>query len=203
MSPHLGLQRIMVPSAQVSSLTTGSITLPSAKGAFADTSYESIATVILSSGSSSSITFSSIPSTYAHLQLRGISRSTGAASNSVIRFNGDTGNNYVSHWLVGNGSTATSSSSTSRASMYIDIVGANASGDSWSADVIDILDYANTSKNTTIRSLAGQDFNSTGTTWLTSGLWMNTSAVNSITITCDSVNLAQYSQFALYGIKGA
>lgn len=34
MAPHLGLQRIMIPSAQVSSLTTGSITLPSAKGAF-------------------------------------------------------------------------------------------------------------------------------------------------------------------------
>jgi hypothetical protein len=34
MTPHLGLQRIMIPSAQVSSLTTSSITLPSAKSAF-------------------------------------------------------------------------------------------------------------------------------------------------------------------------
>ncbi len=34
MTTHLGLQRILLPSAQVSQLTTGSITLPSARGTF-------------------------------------------------------------------------------------------------------------------------------------------------------------------------
>jgi hypothetical protein len=46
MSPHLGLQRILLPSAQVSQLTTGSITLPSARGAFVD--FSSLAAVYMS-----------------------------------------------------------------------------------------------------------------------------------------------------------
>jgi hypothetical protein len=132
--------------------------------------YESIATETVGGGGSSSITFSSIPSTYTHLQVRCVTRSSGAAANSVLTFNGDTGNNYASHWLTGNGSAASSGSSTSRASMYIDILGANASGAMWSADVVDILDYTNTNKNKTIRVLAGQDFNGSGTIWLASGL---------------------------------
>jgi len=165
-------------------------------------SYDALGSVTVPSGGLSSITFAGIPQTgYSHLQLRGITRSSGPASNSILRFNGDTGNNYASHWLVGNGSSASVGSSTSRASMYIDIIGANSSGAMWSADVIDILDYANTNKNKTIRALAGQDFNGSGTIWLASGLWINTSAINSITITGDFVNFTEHSQFSLYGVK--
>lgn len=82
------------------------------------TSYESIATVTVGAGGSSSISFSSIPSTYKHLQLRGIVRTTdtsAAASDGNyigIRFNGDTGANYVAHNLYGNGGSAVATSGT-------------------------------------------------------------------------------------------
>jgi hypothetical protein len=75
----------------------------------------------------------------------------------------------------------------------------------FSASIVDILDYANTSKYKTIRVLAGADVNNqTGTTFgLSSGSWRSTSAVTSITIGTSGFNFAQYTQFALYGIKGA
>jgi len=165
--------------------------------------YDALATVTVAAGGVSSITFAGIPQTgYAHLQLRGIARSNGIADNSTMRFNGDTGNNYASHYLIGDGSSASAGASASRSNMYLDVIAANSSGAYWSADIIDILDYTNNNKNKTIRALAGQDLNGSGTVWLASGLWANTSAVNSITIgTNGSGNLAQYSQFALYGVK--
>jgi hypothetical protein len=68
---------------------------------------------------------------------------------------------------------------------------------------MDILDYANTSKNKTIRMLSGNDRNGSGDIILISGLWASTSAINQIDLRLESAaNFAQYSQFALYGIKG-
>jgi hypothetical protein len=72
------------------------------------------------------------------------------------------------------------------------------------AIVADIFDYTNTSKYTTMRTLAGCDTNGNGEMGFKSGLWMNTNAVTTITIVNnDSSNFSQYSSFALYGIKGA
>jgi hypothetical protein len=84
MAPHLGLQRIMIPSAQVSSLTTGSITLPSARGAFADTSFDSIGSFVFT-GSETSVTFDNISANYDHLQVRFFGRTTTiAAGNAAL-----------------------------------------------------------------------------------------------------------------------
>ena len=168
------------------------------------TAYESIATTTVGSGGTTTIDFSSIPSTFTHLQLRALIRSNGIADNSTMRFNADTGNNYASHYLVGDGSSASAGASASRSNMYLDILASNGSGAYFSAVVVDILDYKSTSKNKTIRALAGQDLNGSGTVWLASGLWTNTAAVNQITIKTNGAGgFAQYSSFALYGIKGA
>jgi hypothetical protein len=77
----------------------------------------------------------------------------------------------------------------------------------YSASIIDILDYANTNKYKTYRALTGIDKNGSGSIQLTSGVWRNTTAITSITITPQSNTsptnqFQQYSQFALYGIKG-
>jgi subtilase family serine protease len=73
------------------------------------------------------------------------------------------------------------------------------------AAIIDILDYANTNKYKTIRILSGNDNNGSGTIRFSSGaLYSNTNAVSSITLVSGSSgNWSEYSQFALYGIKGA
>jgi hypothetical protein len=168
-------------------------------------SYESIATVTVGSGGQSSIDFTSIPSTYKHLQIRGIARSSAAvtASNCRLRFNSDTGSNYAYHYLGGDGAAAYAGATSSTDRGYAGLTsGASASANIFGVLIIDVLDYANTNKNKTVRALSGVDLNGSGYVELDSSLWMNTTAVSSLSLFFNSGNFAQYSSFALYGIKG-
>ena len=70
-----------------------------ANSAYIPSSYESIASAT-GTGSSKTITFSSIPSTYASLQIR-INGFTSSSDNWNIRINGDSGTNYTTHYIVG------------------------------------------------------------------------------------------------------
>jgi hypothetical protein len=169
-------------------------------------SYESIATSTVGSGGSATITFSSIPATYTHLQIRAIGRTTTAntgVDNVFVRVNSDSGTNYARHQIVGNGSTAsaTSASSTNEAVLG-DIARNNNTSGMFGAFVIDILDYANTSKNKTFRAISGSDLNGSGEMRFRSSLWINTNAISTITLIPENNNFAEHSQFALYGIKG-
>lgn len=167
-------------------------------------SYESIATVTVGSGGQAEIDFTSLPTGFTHLQLRGLYRQTTNAA-ILIQFNGDTGNNYACHALYGTGASALANAAASRANIPIERNDGMPSGTSiFGAMVLDILDYRNTNKYKTIRSLSGHDNNGSGYVQLESGLWQNTNAITSIKLfTAGAVNYAQYSQFALYGIKGA
>ena len=154
-----------------------------------------------------SVTFSSIPGTYTHLQLRGIARTNRSGSNQDAiryRFNSDSGSNYTLHYLLGNGSAASSGASTSSTSGFID--GFTESGSlagAFGGFILDILDYTNTNKYKTSRALSGREDNTSGAVWLESTLWINTSAITSIVLTPNTGTLFnQYSSFALYGIKG-
>jgi hypothetical protein len=163
-------------------------------------SYESIASAA-GTGSSGTITFSSIPGTYKSLQLRmnGIT-STGGVS-VFLRYNSDTGANYVHHWLYGNGTTATASAQTAKNENRIIGTDNGTSTTSPSAGIIDIHDYASTTKYKTIRAFTGVDKNGTGEINLMSGLWLSTSAITSITVFLASVNWTTDSTFSLYGIN--
>ena len=177
-------------------------------GNLVTSSYESIATVT-ASGGETSLSFTSIPGTYASLQIRGITRR--ADSGSVIatdnlRFNGDTGTNYFYHRLQGDGATATAGSGGGATS---DIVfsrgtGATATAGMFGAVVADILDYASSTKNKTVKSFTGFDINASGgNVYLLSGAWFNTAAITSITIYPNGNTIAAGTTYALYGIKGA
>ena len=175
----------------------------------ANPSFESIATTTVSTAVAS-VTFSSIPATYTHLQIRGITKAVGTANiavNGLFQINSDTGSNYSRHLLDGNGSSATSTGSASQTSIvFCPIPDSNiaGSGSMFGGFVMDILDYTNTNKYKTVRSLSGYDLNNAtyGALRFYTGLWKNTNAITSITFSPDGVNLAQYSSFALYGIKG-
>ena len=170
-------------------------------------SYESIATAT-GTGSSGTITFSSIPSTYKHLQIRGFSLSTAGvnASTITVRFNSDSGSNYAYHRLLGDGAAVYSVGSATQTSMFLGgaIAGTNVANVG-GATIIDIIDYASTSKYKTLRSFNGSDGNTGGGVYyleLDSGLWQSTSAINSISLISGAANFTTSTTFALYGIKG-
>ena len=165
------------------------------------TSYESIQTVLVGSGGSASISFTSIPSTFKHLQVRLIAAGTSSPA-MYLRFNSDSGANYTRHRLQGNGSSASADGTTGLNQVSIYGSPGLPAANTFGATIIDILDYENTNKNTTVRVLAGVDNNGSGNIELTSSLWSNTAAINNIYLAPSSGNFTQHSQFALYGIKG-
>lgn len=168
-------------------------------------SYESITTATITSGSSNTITFSSIPQNFKHLQVRGIARSSSGVW-SYLTFNGDTTQaNYYAHELAGNGSAAYANAYPGGASPKgIQLFVTYGYTNVFSGVIIDILDYTSTSKAKTVRCINGWDSNGNGEIRLESGLWSATpAAVTSFTLQCGSANAyQQYSSFALYGIKG-
>jgi hypothetical protein len=164
--------------------------------------------VQVGSGGSSSISFTSIPSTYKHLQIRALVTGTNATQTGSTSFqlNGDTGSNYTRHQLGGGGATAFAYGVTSQTAGHIYGYNDNLNTQVPMVFVMDILDYANTSKYKTTRVLSGSDRNGTapyGDINLISSLWLNTNAITSLSIFIGGQNIGQYSQFALYGIKGA
>jgi len=164
--------------------------------------YDSIATTTVSTATAS-ITFSSIPATYTHLQVRFIASMTASGPDDLkIRFNGDTASNYTRHYLYGSGSTAGAGASASIAFGAIGVNTLPTTASTFGAGVVDILDYANTNKYKTLRALAGYDANGSGYIALSSSLWQSSSAITSIELFPISSTFPQYSSFALYGIKG-
>ena len=172
-------------------------------------SFESIATVTVGSGGASYVEFTSIPSTYTHLQIRAIARVNNTSdSDWHLRFgttnSPDTGSNYSNHYLGGNGSTTYAGGSANQVSIYTGVNGLSGmTSNVFGATVTDILDYANTNKYKTVRSLNGVDANGSGYAQMYSGSWRNSGAISYIRILVFSGSFTQYSSFALYGIKAA
>lgn len=154
----------------------------------------------------SSVTFTNIPSTYQHLQIRGTAKAAATASDVAydlrLAMNSDTtGSNYECHYLYGNGSGVGAGANTDNRIIGQSAGSGNAS--MFSVGIYDILDYANTNKYKTVRWIGGTDFNGSGYVLLESMLWMNTNAITSLSIDFHTgPSFDQYSQFALYGIKG-
>jgi hypothetical protein len=164
-------------------------------------SYDLLETNILGSAQAS-ITFSSLgtyAADYKHLQIRMTARLSGA--NGIDAYiNGDTGSNYAGHLLRGNGSTVSSFGRSS--SSTLQIADSTSTANVFTGAVVDILDFASSTKNTTIRSFTGD---SGGQTFIQiwSGLWNNTAAVTSIELYGRAATTLQIgSRFSLYGIKG-
>ena len=179
--------------------------------AFEVSQYQSIATVTVGSGGAASASFTSIPATYTHLQLRWIGRASQANTGLGVymRINNNTGSNYARHSLRGNGSAASATSSVSTTEISLGgVPGSSSPSGMFGAGIIDILDYTNTNKYKTIRSMQGTNQNTTAddNIFFVSGfMFANTNAVTQIDVVADStgVGFVEYSQFALYGIKGA
>ena len=178
--------------------------IASSGGAAAGGDFESIASVTISTTGIQEVVFSSIPSTYQHLQLRILSKadSSFTPENYFLQMNGDTGYNYAIHQLVGDGSSASASAAASGSYQGAGPfpVPSNNESSVFAATIIDILDYTSTNKNTTVRALHGYDANGSGQVQLKSSVWLNTAAVTQLRW-WRPTNIKPNSSFALYGIK--
>jgi hypothetical protein len=138
------------------------------------------------------VEFTNIPSTYTHLQIRGIIRGTNGstgADSALITFNSDTASNYAIHRLQGNGASVTADAFTGIADVSVaSLPRSGNTSNSFGAFVIDILDYKNTNKFKTM--------------WFQSGLWRSTSAITTVRMAAGGSGntFAANSQFALYGV---
>lgn len=157
----------------------------------------------LNPGNATNVTFSNIPQTFSHLQLRVFGRTAFAASDWElwIQLNGDGGANYTYHLVFGDGASPASAGFTAQNFARIgSLTGANATANVFGVSVCDILDYTNTNKNKTVRALGGRDVNGTGNVGLWSSVWLNTAAITSITLGTANSNFASGSRADLYGI---
>jgi len=188
----------------VTSAKTGSTSLSLA---LENNFMEPIASTLVGAGGVNSIIFNDIPQTYKHLQVRGISRPSeaggGGSQYIYFRVNSDSGTNYSRHSIFGAGSAGVQAGASDNQIRAGFQMRNGYPANIFAATIIDILDYANINKNKTIRSLNGFDSNGSGSiVALSSGAWLNTNAITSLTLTSEVGNFIQYSRFSLYGIKG-
>jgi hypothetical protein len=166
--------------------------------------FESISTATVGAGGSSAITFSSIPSTYTHLQLRCYHTNSNTSQGANLRINNDASGIYARHYIGGYGVATAQvggAGDLTNISMYY-FVG-NPNSTTPQVEIIDFLDYKNTSKTKTVRALVGSGNSASGEMNLVTGLWNSTAAINRVDVLPTAGTFNQNSVFALYGIKGA
>jgi hypothetical protein len=148
-------------------------------------------------GGSGAVFFNSIPQNFTHLQVRLFVRSQNASPNTSMYIAGGPS----SHYLVGDGSSVTSTAQTGLPYQFVGAAfpAATSTANVYSNYVIDLLDYTSTSKNKTWRILGGFDANGSGRVTLASGLWETLSAITSFFVDTEG-GFAAGTRFDLYGI---
>jgi hypothetical protein len=175
-------------------------------GSFAPVSgdFQSIASAT-GTGSSGTITFSSIPSTYKHLQIRCTTQLSSTDNYAIFRPNNDSSTaNYTFHSMYGDGSTTTADGYITGLTGALVSYGTDSGHptNTTGSGIVDIIDYASTVKYKTIRSFTGYDSNGNGIVFLISSLWKSTAAINSLTVVAQTGNFTTNTIISLYGIKG-
>ena len=179
--------------------------------AFVDTAYESIATQTVTGAGVTSVSFTSIPQTYTHLQIRASVRSNSVAAYDafyIYNLNGaGVSSQMANHYVYGTGTTVGVNAYTAQFSAQMGFVpAANTLANNFGAGIVDVLDYTNTNKNKTLRGLVGFDDNgnTAGSPFVTFSsaysAQLGTGAVTNLTFIINN-SFAIGTQFALYGVK--
>jgi hypothetical protein len=159
--------------------------------------YEPIATTTLTT-SASSVTFSSIGSGYTDLVLV-INAAASTLANTGLRFNSDSGSNYSSTILAGDGSAAGSFRYSNATYGQINYYGYLETTRIVN-QVVHIMNYSN---STTYKSYLGRANNTSNGTDATVGIWRNTNAITSVSFVLNTGTISSGSTFSLYGIAAA
>jgi hypothetical protein len=160
--------------------------------------YVAIATTTVGAGGAASIDFTSIPQTYTDLHLLvSIREETSATAVAFIKFNNTTANRSE-RYIQGNGSSA--SSGTTTVLQFIACQPSDTANTFGNASIY-IPNYTSSNYKSVSSDSVSENNSTTAFSRLVAGLWSNTSAINQITITTDTGDVAQYSTATLYGIK--
>jgi hypothetical protein len=165
-------------------------------------SYASIATFAFTNSSSTSVSFTSIPQNYTHLQLRIFARGTGGstAQDILMTLNNDGTSSYWEyHQAFSTGVNSYSNFGTTNTFMYVaSVTGTSALANNFGSAIVDIHDYASSAKNKSIKSLQGWNNNGSGNVVFRSNMYTGITPISTITLSMS--NFAQYSHIALYGL---
>jgi len=182
-------------------MTLSALGIFSAAGVSLGGDYELISTAF-GTGSSGVISFTSIPQTYKHLQIRYTGRSTGTGQNVNLVANGVTTASYARHFLQGASAAEAAGNGINQTSVLFTRLMASSVG--IAGGILNILDYSSTTKNTTFRTQYGEATEASGDAIIVfhSAAFFNTAAISSLTFTLASDSFATNARFSLYGIKG-
>ena len=168
-------------------------------------SRELISAVTVGSGGASSINFTSIPQTYAHLAIKLSGRSSRSAAGEeefYLTFNGST-SNYSEKWLRGTGSTVSAASFSGSSFQQVGQPAAAATASVFGNWEFYIPNYTNANYKSVSMDGVTESNATRALTYLDAGLWSDTSAITSVTISAGSYLAVEYSTAYLYGIKNS
>ena len=167
---------------------------------------DSLGNIVLPNDSTGGVTWSNIPQTYQHLQIRFTAKSRTSPNDFSLFFNSvSTGTNYTFQAISAKPTTSTSSASSTahQDQPYIYMIrdeNTNIPSGQTFTGVINIHDYSNTNKFKTVSSLCGSDQNGNGLIINRTALYKSTNAITTVDI-FNGYYYAAGSSFSLYGIK--
>ena len=169
--------------------------------------YQSIATAT-ASGSTSTLTLSSIDQSFTHLRIIATLRCT-TASNRVDAFlnlNGDSSGNYSYRWMYGSGDAniPVNSAINSSAISLSYMPGSSATSNNYALFIIDIADYSSANKYKGVGIFGGYNnrasSNENNIANISATYKANKNAITQVSIS--GATFVAGSTMALYGLKG-
>lgn len=170
--------------------------------------FDALSFITLSGTPTTAISFTSIPQTYTHLQIRAYGRVLEAtnSSNILFTFNSDSGSNYSYEYLYNSSNTTVGGGATNPNAGYglgFRFPGTSNTASHMGHGYMNIPDYSSTTKNKSLSGFTGHDGNSgfpNGQTFYWASDWTGTAAISTITLS-NTTGFASGSVFTLYGIR--
>lgn len=161
--------------------------------------YNLIATTTVGAGGAASIEFGSIAQTYTDLKVVLSLRASDSASQILLSLNSST-SNFSARYLIGDGSTVLSGP----LARYVGaLTPSSFTATTFGNAELYIPNYAGSTYKSYSADAVVENNATTGYQTLVAGLWSDTSAITSLTLTGNSGNFVQYSSASLYGIKNS
>jgi hypothetical protein len=161
--------------------------------------YTPLATVTLGTAAAS-VTFSSIPATYRDLVLV-VNGTVSSAAYARLRYNGDTGSNYLAVVMMGRGGLSPGAASGSGTYDGIYLPWNTIVASERFALNAQIMDYSATDKHKTLLSRSNATTTDYGqSVYAEAWRWANTSAITSVSVSATAGNFNTGATFNLYGV---